>query len=519
MRLTIMLLAMLIAVKGNSQEQKEINFLDLDQSQLKENYGINKKVRVKINNINRFLYKVAVEKTDTDFNIKAPAILTGIKFPAFFTSQLAEVAHGAPSPQKRDAARAKTADALEKEMSKNIAELLKAQQFINNAVDTHNRIVHISKKCDEEFTAIRDEVVGVLTPFLKPTRNTSIPTLVNELEAGLENAMYTAEVQMSLIEEIFSEWNSVFLDEFRGGRYNQNEGLSILRMQLSDEQEKYKKLTKAADKAQSLQKIRDIERNIRGAESSIKFLEEDFENKKKLLGEKLAKAKELMAEIKKFKEEGKVFTLTDNIRKVNESNYTYYSERVTMKKDEVAFKFTATAEGQLTCDRPNEEKFTVTLNTKGGFKIDFSTGLFANFGSEDFLGREYYYDPVDEDSLVQIRAADGGKRSLISLGALMHVYWRFPWKVRPSAVVGASTTTSFDALNFHVGGALSFGRKDRICVSGGMTLREVNLLDRKYQLDYTYAKKLLPEAVPTIKKFPEVGGFVALTYNFSRIEK
>src|SRR5687767_9324197 len=82
---------LLISAVAYCQTDHPVNFLDIQNSKLKETFKRKEKVRVKVDNVNRFLYKVSTEKTETDFHMTVPAILSGIKLPAFLTTQMPTV--------------------------------------------------------------------------------------------------------------------------------------------------------------------------------------------------------------------------------------------------------------------------------------------------------------------------------------------------------------------------------------------------------------------------------------------
>ena len=221
--------------------------------------------------------------------------------------------------------------------------------------------------------------------------------------------------------------------------------------------------------------------------------------------------------MKKIKDENKIQNLIDNYNKINASNFTFITDPVKVEADEVTFDIKISSEGLLPCNIPNKKSILEKYKTKGGWKFDFSTGVFFNFGDEDFLGREIQYKPVDTAN-VTIESKDGSNRALLSIGALMHIYKRKCGKVQIAFSPGLSTTTGFDELNFHLGLSAIFGRKNRIVFTGGLTFREAKILDTNYEYDTIYKKDELPESPPTIKVFPRTGGFVSLTYNFSKFK-
>lgn len=397
--------------------------------------------------------------------------------------------------------------------------LVSTQQFLNKAVDLHNRVVDISKDCDNDFnTVIEPNVNSELKSFIPTADVLTIGKLADRIEDSLKKKLNIAIELSDDIEAQYAKWAEVSRTDHQSDIFNQKNTILTFKNELAALKEKLAKATRPAIIRSLSDSIIIKEKEIHDSEIELSNKEEDHTAAQEELTKTLEKAQTLLADLNKFRDEGKVFTLTDDIRKINITNYTFYSEEVEMKKDEVKFDITITANELLTCNRPNEEKFTVKLRTKGGVKLDFSTGLFFNFGSKKFLGQEFYYRPVD-DKHTQIALVDAGKNIGLSLGALMHIYARSASDVKFGGVVGTSVSTGLDAMNFHVGPSLMFGDKERFCLSGGLTFREVKQLDKNYAAETSYEAVLLPENIPMVKIFPKVGWFISLTYNISRFNK
>lgn len=226
-------------------------------------------------------------------------------------------------------------------------------------------------------------------------------------------------------------------------------------------------------------------------------------------------ATESVTQLKKFRDENKIHDLVNNYNMINYSNFTFTSEPIKIKSDEVKFDIKIKTDKQIPCNTPNKLSIIETYKTVGGWKLDFSTGIFFNGGNEDFLGRELQYKSVN-DSVVEIESKDGGKRLLLSVGALMHIYYRRTGSINWAISPGLSTTTAFDGINFHLGGSAILGGENRIVITGGMVLIESKILDKNYNYNKQYFKKNIPDSPPSIKVFPQVGGFVSLSYNFSK---
>jgi hypothetical protein len=165
-------------------------------------------------------------------------------------------------------------------------------------------------------------------------------------------------------------------------------------------------------------------------------------------------------------------------------------------------------------------KINAVTRAKGvkAWKIDYSTGVFFNVGSNAFLGPSYYFDTNEKDTTKTAREAPKSKKGMLSVGALLHVYprwlglFRF---IKPAATVGVSTTTGFTAVNLHMGlSALigSLGNASRLTLSAGWTAREVGLFDDSRH-HINIPDKTYGDAVPTSPHFPVWGKFIAITYN------
>lgn len=223
-------------------------------------------------------------------------------------------------------------------------------------------------------------------------------------------------------------------------------------------------------------------------------------------------------EMDKLAKENKIQDLLDNYNRLNPANFTFVSEPFKATRDEVNLHLSFRADTLLACNYPNRLTAQSTIPVVGGWKVDFSTGVLMSgrFMNNNFFGQELYYEGAYEDSSHSfIRQKRSGTRLLLSIGAFAHLYKRtgrtVSWAISP----GVSTTTAFDGLLFHLGGSALLGRETRLVITLGGTFRESTLLDRRYRVDRAYPKESLPQEVPTIRVFPRVGWFLALTYNLS----
>lgn len=507
----ILILALTCSSISDAQTPAPVDFLNINTATLQQVFDHKTKVRVKIININRFIYKVTEEKTEEDFNVTVPTILAGIKLPLLLKTQ--NPVPGTPAANINVVTAGKTAIQLQNDLEAKFKDLVRANRAINEAIEEHNAVVQLSKDCNDTFLQVQSKVETKLRAFLaKPGGD--IPLLATEMEKLLIGKVALSNKIANDIEELSKALIERSLEEYKSNILSENDNLAVLNGELSKLYED-QKTTRPVDKPAIAARIQNKEKEIRAKSHSIKNLDMDFEIQKTNTSDIIEKSKSIVTEINKYNIDGNFIKLVDDIKKVNESNYTYYSETVLMKKDEYNFKINAVSDGPLTCNKPNEQKVEVVLRTRGGIKLDFSTGPFFMRGDKEFLNQSYYYKPISETE-TSIAIADKGKGLLLAIGALMHIYKRSPANFKIGGAVGVSSTFNFDVLNFHVGPSLIFGDKERVCLTFGITAREIDRLDKNYKSDIPYNSKLLPESIPTYKVFPKLGTFIALTYNFSR---
>ncbi|WP_298342234.1 hypothetical protein [uncultured Algibacter sp.] len=472
-------------------EEIKIDFLSIDDFEwnIKEvEHG--KKYIVRIENINRGLYKITSAITQQDNNTKLPEIFKGIKIPSYLNLSLPEIEDGSVVKDGlKSLPTGSGEDNYKNEVEKIKTEYIKFQKLVN----LNNDIKNLYVSCDKSYASINNELIGLLKNFTGDTSDDKSHQL-NELKEAVNTIINSVITSSYKINELLPKVIEAINVEI--GKKN----LDI-----------YKWEAKPLPKTHA---------NYVKAYVIYKVLIDDV-SKSKVYIESLkslkSKANELVAEMRKYKDENNIQVLIDNCNLINESNFTYKSKPIKVKEDEVKFDIKISSDSLLKCDKNNEVVLLKTLKTKGGWKVDFSSGIFFNGGNDDFLGREIQYKPVDSTTSI-IQSKDGGDRLMLSIGALMHIYYRQGEKVNWAISPGLSTTSELDGLNFHLGASAIFGRKNRLVITGGVTMREAIILDRNYKFDVEYNKSELPESPPTIKAFPKFGWFLSLTYNFSKFK-
>lgn len=452
----------------------------------------NKKYVIKLINVNLNLFKVDGTVSQQDYNTDMPEIFKGIgaKLPGYLSIALPDVPD--TGMQRKLAMKQNDEETKKEEIERHLKTIANSLLQIKKTVKLNNDLKNLYNSCDLKFTEIVSAKQDTINRYLG-TSLTDEKQIVHKLR----------QVLSSTIENSVSAKNKIDI---------------VLPLYLADIERLLEPLREyikqMEDKAAQNIKLTDKEKLI--VTNNKKEIKATEAIKDKIV-EQVTEAKTFVEELKKFDDENKIEELVINYKMLNESNFTYYSEPIKVKNDEVKIELKITSDKLLPCNIPTKKTYSNTYNTKGGVKVDFSSGVFVNGGNDDFLGRELQYKKID-DTTVQIQAKDGGKRLLISVGGLMHIYWRSGNKVNYAISPGLSTTTALDGINFHLGASAIFGGENRLVLSAGLVLREAKILDRNFNYNTNYAKSDMPETVPTIKVFPKAGWFFGVTYNWSKLK-
>lgn len=224
-----------------------------------------------------------------------------------------------------------------------------------------------------------------------------------------------------------------------------------------------------------------------------------------------------LEDIKTFAKENKVEVLINNYNKLSELYFTYITKPVKPKKDEVEINIDITSD-KLNCVRAVPVNYNQTYQVTGGIKVDFSTGIFFSRGKDDFIDKDLEYIPAPNDSAT-IRDKNVNNKTMLSLGALAHIYWRTDNWINLALSPGVSTTLDISTINLHLGVSALIGRENRAVITFGRVIRQSTVLREGYELNKPYLAKHMPEAPPTEKKFPAAAWFLSLTYNISKFQK
>ena len=225
---------------------------------------------------------------------------------------------------------------------------------------------------------------------------------------------------------------------------------------------------------------------------------------------KKAEVKKLNSNIEEFSSTG-MNGLLRSFNSFNQSNYTFILPPVFLEEDQTNLKIRIVPKEEVPCV-PETRSYDLRIRTKGGVKIDFSTGLFVNVGGPNFIDRSYSYAP-DSDSVI-VKLNKSGNSFFPSLGALAHIYPRNGRDIQLAGCFGVSTK-NLDKVNFHIGVSLIFGQRQRFVLSSGVTMAKITLLDEQYNVGQRLLKAEAPDQIPT-GDFNRFGGFISCTWNLTK---
>lgn len=445
-----------------------VDFLDLKTVPENKNVQFGHKYVMQIENLNLSIFKVENMVSQKDNNDEMPCVLKDIALPSYFnfiipksretkvtaiSNNLMGGTRSSVPGTKKDGKRTVPKKNYDSLIINNIKIIKYSNNRVFDAIKMNAKMKHLFGACGKTYNDIQKEADSYLVDYLKTDK-----TRVNSFGNSITNSE-----RDTLVKSL-----KIYLEQVIQNAITAGEALDTL------------------------------------APQSIGIYPEIVKTAKTTVGE-----------IQKFRDENKIQDLIDNYNMFNYYNFTFISKPIKIEADEIKYDIKISADKLLPYNMPASRYITETYKTKGGPKIDFSTGAFGSWGGQDLYGRELIYKEVN-DSVVTIQAKDGGTRALLSIGALMHIYCRSGGNINWAISPGISTTTDFKGMNYHLGGSVLFGSKNRLVITLGAILREANILDRNYSYNTQYLKKDLPDSPPLIKAFPQWGVFLGLTYNYSR---
>ncbi|MDZ4713328.1 MAG: hypothetical protein SGI89_13535 [bacterium] len=194
------------------------------------------------------------------------------------------------------------------------------------------------------------------------------------------------------------------------------------------------------------------------------------------------------------------------LSKVNVENFTVRSSQQKAGKDELVYKISIKPISDEIAKKygvRRVEDFKIELEVLGGFRFDFSTGVYVTG-----LVNENFITFKENDSSRILR--NGDSKINMGLSALAHGYCRTGKDVNIGFNVGVGVTSD-ENVQYLAGLSLLIGKKQRIILNGGGTIGKVNRLSSLVTEGQKY--KEIPVVDYNIKEY-KISWYGGVTYNF-----
>jgi hypothetical protein len=204
----------------------------------------------------------------------------------------------------------------------------------------------------------------------------------------------------------------------------------------------------------------------------------------------------------------------------NPDTYIYTSSPIIAENDYINYNIDIKPKTGLKFTEPTrKEKFDIPINIKGGWKVDFSTGIF--FGSNDIEDRKYRTIPVLNDTInVDITHNNRTSATKVALGAMMHVSPRYVSGFSPALSFGLGlNSTNFTNALYCIGLSGIFGKEDRLILSLGAIASRIDVLKGNFTSGQRIKKADIESDIDLTEKAFQFGYFIGITYNLTNKKK
>ena len=509
--LTIFLGGCIVSCAQMPTQTITIDFFDLKNTSLIKKVKKGSLVNIELTNLNRRQYNVQVNNTQTNFFTTTPPIFSRLETatPAIADPVDIQVPGSNLNPltvreeikeEVEVLSRQQTSfNGLLNQFNTALADYNKAIGVLKNSLLLSNILTTLSDDCSRSFPTI---IVDV---------NTEASSFVSNNKIGPENAGTTESVLRGQVQNILDYYQKSAAENFEALQKlaEQIEATAITisgnipLLAKKIDVELGKKLTPAVKASFDGYKliIDKLGRNIKKDVNSVQ-----------LIMKTVGKANDFTNNYLVTNQRG---ILLNKYAGFTAKNYTVRTAEI-ISKDELLFDITITPKPDANC--PSEIlHLPIKVRSVGGFKIDFSSGLFLNFGKKDFFNQSYRLDTVENNpDVYQIVKNENRNKVIPSIGALLHGYIRTGGDIQPAVSIGLSLSAGETArLNYHFGGSVIIGKEQRIIASVGWSLVQSTILDGKYKEGQTISKTDAPDVVP-VSPYYRWGSFFSLTYNLTR---
>ena len=206
------------------------------------------------------------------------------------------------------------------------------------------------------------------------------------------------------------------------------------------------------------------------------------------------------------------FDMRKLLTKINANSFSFSASPVTAEKDVIIYEVTITPiENTEYGSGSKKVSFEVPVEVLGGFKIDFSTGLFVSnlIDHKYAITRDSIFNANDTLRGYRVLRNEEGKIKL-GLSAMMHLYYRFSSIINVGLNFGVGIIPD-QSVSYLGGGSLIFGNKNRFIISGGVMLGSVERLSSLIKEKNLYPDIPLQNNL-TVKEL-DFGWYFGISYN------
>jgi len=485
----------------------------------------NQFVIYRIDNINRFLYNVKITADQMTYQSDAPSGISQIfNITKSETETTTNTSNAVLVSQTNDTALAdsiKECSSLKVQLINN-KEILSAvkeiQVKINDSLLNGNKEITILGKNNE--IKIR---IGRIDSFINSQGQSSNLKLLQQLHSSIIK-LFRSYNHLEKAKHINNELVSFSMRDID---YNtslervksiEKSFPSIKRPEqiLSDFNNYYLEFTKSLRLYNEFLDRRINDNNSKQKKDSIlKEIQKDKQTKENL-NSIFSEIKDLKDNVESFDFIG-LFSSLNNIlfELKKENNFFVVSDPVQANKDAVNFKIDISPISKVSsASNLDQRNFSTTIPVIGGFKIDFSTGIFLTSGLHN---RQYSTSTVSKDSSI-ITMNRNNNLMNISIGALMHISKRCNNDFKIGGSIGSGLGSSdLTNLNFFVGPCLIIGKQEQFIISLGGAITQVDYLKSKYSLNTPIGNSKMDQTLT--EKATRFGYFISFTYNLTSNKK
>ncbi len=373
------------------------NFLEPEGFIKYKNARHGSKIVVRIQNVNRNLYKINESLAQSDFNTALPDIFSAVKLPGYLNLLLPDVFENVtelsllPSLVNRKI-----------QIDRNLKIIYASSAFINRTTQYNNNLSNLYQSCGTAYNAIEREVIETTEEFLPAAFPKTRVDQAKGLKAELESAIDKAVSARTAIQESIPEY------------INDIDKQMEKNADVIWEWDKFPLDKKHPDYRRGLIKYRTAQRE-----------NEAYKSQKDSTRVILKGAFALVDALEKFENNNKIQELINNYNLINESNFTYATDTLVVSGDEVKLKISIHAAKALPCENYNKLVIEETYRTQGGWKVDFSAGLFFNGGNADFLGNEFQYNTINDSTAIY--STERWWEQTFAFGRCVHAHLQAKW--------------------------------------------------------------------------------------------